>query len=405
MGRSTGERPASGLARPAAMKPDPYRHSHTRSNRHAKSQPLDPDDLRRRLYVVIAEQEALQERKRRERLKARSTEEDESGSDLGLGELGTALGASATTNPGDDERSFAARMMRGKPPTASSLLEGNGIKSSEGKPVRSTSQSIQDRIRRRPLRAEPMSTESTVNASSYHHVPQVAATQFATTTTGNGMRECNSVHSLSQAALKFRIDGTPPDRIDLDSGVSSAQTNALRRVHSHRENSYENSQFQYSRFMSNDRGGSKENRRQLRPSSSIVLGRRKSGRKSSFGNILEDEVSNIHPIAAMDPPIDEIASEETLVVDPATVNEHRVDWTQSDEVYEKPKSTARIPLLRKADSLWTLKGRLGSLTKNGHDRDEKTSAVREKQEAGSPSASSRSSPKFLRFGFLTRFKR
>ncbi|KAI1381553.1 hypothetical protein F4677DRAFT_129626 [Hypoxylon crocopeplum] len=408
MGRSVGDHRASGAARQAAAKPEPSRQNHTKQHRHGKSQPFDADDLRRRLYVVLAEQEALKEKRRRERLEegSRATQNEEYSTPMsrqsGIGKTDTAVLKSANTMPEASEASFAARVARSKHATVNPHQKEGSAKSSEPKLGRSMSRSIQDKLRRKPSRVAPVSTESELRAPLYHHVPQEAATQFERTATANSMREKNLVHSLSQSAIKFHVEGRPSDQIELDSSITPAQqSRALKRAQSHREKMHERNQFQNLGPVADERRSSEESRHHRRHSS-IGLNPVKSGRKASFGYIPEDEPLTVHATAASDLPIDEISSEETLVVDPAAAHEHRVDWTQSDEMYERRKAGARNPLLRKADSLWTLKGKLGHRAKSSYSRDEKMSPLREKQEKG---LTSPSPPKFLRLGFLTRFRR
>ncbi|KAI2632371.1 hypothetical protein GGR54DRAFT_32143 [Hypoxylon sp. NC1633] len=409
MGRSANSHQVSGPARQAAVKPDSYRQGHAKQHRQAKSQPFDADDLRRRLYVVIAEQDASKEKRRRERLEeARSKQNGEQGTpiiQLGIEATNMAIFNPAHTKPEAVEPSFSARMVRSKYTEADSLQRGASTKPSDPKLGRSMSKSIQDKLRRKPSRAGPVPTETESKPLSYHHVPQEAASQFERTATANGMRDNQLVHSLSQSALRFHVEGRPSDQIELDSSVTPAQQNrALKRAQSHREKLHERNQFQATRLVSDERRSSEESRHRRRSSAG------KPGKNAGFGYILEDEALTIpvHPATIPNLPIDEVSSEETLVVDPAAANEHRVDWTQSDEVYhEKPKALtgARIPLLRKADSLWTLKGKKSSgerRTRNGYVRDGKMSPLREKQE---DAPTSPSPPKFLRLGFLTRFRR
>ncbi|KAI2625272.1 hypothetical protein GGS26DRAFT_592958 [Hypomontagnella submonticulosa] len=390
MGRSAGDR-ASIAARQAAIKPDTFKPSQPGRHRHAKSQPFDADDLRRRLYVVIAEQEASKK-------KRRSRHEAESGSarDTSTNRSGTPK--SVATKPGADETSFAARMARGQTP-GDLLLKDGSVLPPEGKLGRSVSKSIQDKLRRRASRIEPILAEDVIKAPTYHHIPQQAAAQFERTATANSMREGNLVHSLSQSALKYHTEGRQCDRTELESSMSPAQQNrALERARSHREKVHERNQFQSPRQLADERRSSEESRRNI----IIGLSPIKSRGKNSIGNIPEDEALAVHPVAPLDPPVDEIASEETLVVDPMVVREHRVDWTQSDEPYSRPKTAVRIPLLRKADSLWTLKGKLVHLSKNSYSMDEKMGAIREKHDDGLTSPSKNKS---LRLGFLAKFRR
>ncbi|KAI1139554.1 hypothetical protein F5Y05DRAFT_411743 [Hypoxylon sp. FL0543] len=405
MGRPADGRQQLSSARQAPHKSDAYRQGQTRQ-RHAKSQPFDPDDLRRRLYVVLAEQEAAKEKKRRERPeKRRSTQSnalDTPTSKSDTRKMGSTVPKSTTTKPGPSEMSFAARMARRKS-SASEMAKENVDPSSEPKAGRSMSKSVREKLRRKSSKVGPtsMEKEDALNVSSYHHVPQEAASQFERTATGSGMRERNLGHSSSQPSVKLQVESRrPSDQTEYDPSITPMQQHrALERVHSRRELHHERSLFQNPHPFSDERGSSDEGHRRH---SIIGLAPVRSRRKSSFGDILENEALTIHPTGTFELPADEMASEETLAVDPATAHEHRVDWTQSDEIHEKPKTTAKIPLLRKADSLWTLKGKIGGLAKNGQHHHEKTGAMREKHEQG---LASHSTPKFLRMGFLTKFKR
>ncbi|KAI1765853.1 hypothetical protein GGR53DRAFT_488546 [Hypoxylon sp. FL1150] len=278
-------------------------------------------------------------------------------------------------------------------------------------PERSMSKSIHDKLRRKPSKMEPAATENTARlSSSYHHVPQEAASQFARTATSTGMLDKHLVHSLSQSALKYHIEGRVSDQVELDSSTTPAQqARALKRAQSHRDKLHERNQFQHPRAVADERGSSEEaphhvpHRRRSVSGLAHKQSSSSSRRKNSFGNIPEDDTLRSRPAVAADSPISELASEETLVVDPAAAaNEHRVDWTQSDEPYEKPRSAIKNPLLRKADSIWTLRGRLGNLTKNSQARDEKKFPGREKHVDGSaPSLP----PKSHRLAFFARLRR
>ncbi|OTB03578.1 hypothetical protein M426DRAFT_321738 [Hypoxylon sp. CI-4A] len=390
MGRSADGHQVINPARPAPSKPEPYPYRH-KQHRSAKSQPFDAEDLRRRLYVVIAEQEAS---KKQRRVKVHNVESPRTV------EKETSTSRPTSTKLEHNQISFAARMIRTKDMATDTLLKESPPQPSEPKPTRSMSRSIQDKLKRKSSKIEPVTIESITNSPSYHHVPQEAATQFVRTATATGMHDRILVHSLSQSALKYHVEGRLSDRIELDASTTPAQQKrVLERVHSQSEKTHSRNQFQSPKPVADEL----EEPRQYRRHSVIGLTPAKSKRKNSFGNILEEEVMAIRPAPPIDPPIEEISSEETLVADPALAHEHRVDWTQHDE---KPRVGVKIPLLRKADSLWTLKGKLtprrGSAP--GIVRDERMDVLREKHESGS-SPTSPSQSKFLRFGFLARFKR
>ncbi|KAI1084402.1 hypothetical protein F5B20DRAFT_576541 [Whalleya microplaca] len=413
MNRTADLRQASGTAKQAVAKPDTRKQNYTRHHRHAKSQPFDADDLRRRLHVVIAEQEEkeLQERKRRARLEAleRVPQEkhDSATDEHAIEESDTT--SLKLTRPVADGTSFAARMAKDNRATADSPLRANTNRSSG----RSKPKSLQDKLRRKSSRGVEPTAEHAEKPTPYHHVPQEAAAQFARTATAISVGDRSLVHSLSQAALSYHMEGSrPSDRAELEASMTPAQQQrALRRAQSYREKLHERNQFQQAHVpQAEERSSSEESLQHNAAASSRgkASGCGRSERQNSFGNILEDEVlAVVHPPPAIhDLPADQISSEETLVVDPATANEHRVDWTQSDEVYEKPKRT-KSPLLRKADSIWTLKARLGNFTKQSHhnnNRGEKP-VVREKEAVFAAALSPPPQKSHSRFGFLARFKR
>ncbi|KAI1461153.1 hypothetical protein F4805DRAFT_454090 [Annulohypoxylon moriforme] len=482
MGRPTDARQQSGSTRQSVVKPDPYKQNLVKQHRH-KSQPFDPDDLRRRLYVVIAEQEAAKEkRKRRERLAEAGSVSTQSK------DHDTPISRPESTKPVPNEPSFAARVTRRKsmvsdpalPPKESSTQ----TQPPEPKTGRSMSKSIQDKLRRKSIikSTEPLPTSTIENtaptqahvqtqpqAATYHHVPQSAAAQFERTTTANGMRDRNLSHSLSQSGLKHHAkDRASPDptaqqnraAAALERAHSNSNSNKSNREKPHFQNPFQNARP----ASSSSRSDHDEIAPHFRRHSIIGLTQVKTRRRSSaIGNIAEDETTQtfavgVHPVLGVpiELPVDEISSEETLAVpvDPATAAEHqRVDWTQSDEPVpvvvggggtEKPRGAAmvsRIPLLRKADSLWALKGRLGggrsgslSLGLSGsgsgkggqQDRNQNGNGDRGRRQSGLEKLGgamkgdrnhhqqqqqreegfASTSPKFLKsFGFLTRFKR
>ncbi|KAI0884684.1 uncharacterized protein GGS22DRAFT_145727 [Annulohypoxylon maeteangense] len=415
MGRPTDARHQSVSTRQSVVKPDPYKQNIIKQHRH-KSQPFDPDDLRRRLYVVIAEQEAAKEkRKRRERLAEVGTVSTQSK------DHDTPISRPESTKPGPNESSFAARVTRRKsmlsdpppPPKESS------IQPPEPKTGRSMSKSIQDKLRRKSvIKSEPPPASKTTDKASqtqaqtqpqpptYHHVPQSAAAQFERTTTVNGMRDRNLSHSLSQSGLKHHAkDRASPDPTQQQSQIALERANS-NSSKPHFQNPFQNNARPISASSHADH---EDIAPHFRRHSIIGLTQVKMRRRSSaIGNIAEDESTTqtftvgLHPVLGVpiEVPIDEISSEETLAV-PGNPADHRVDWTQSDEVDVKPRS--RIPLLRKADSLWALKGRLGGRSGSlslGGGKGEKFAAG-----GGEKNREEGLGTRFWRLGFLTRFKR
>ncbi|KAI0131305.1 hypothetical protein F4814DRAFT_445443 [Daldinia grandis] len=417
MGRSANDHRASMPARQAVPKSDPYRPSNTRQQRHSKSQPFDADDLRRRLYIVIEEQEA--QKKRQKRRPDENYQSQEQSRSMSRSEVRPT----DTTKPGASEKSFAIRMAKSKVSVADSTRESDA-QPPKIKSGRSMSKSIQDRLRRRPSEVDPTATESAAKATSYQHMPQEAAAQFERTATANSMRERNLEHSLSQSTLKYHVERRPSDQHELGSSIPPIHT--LERVRSKRELFHERNPFQTPQWHPTAVADAEEiyphhqpqpqpqPQHQLRRHSAPLVIPPRPWRKNSIGTVLEDKA------------MDEISSEETLVqvaADPlitttTTINEHRVDWTQSDEKPGRPTAAAtgggggRIPLLRKADSLWTLK-KLGGFNRGGGAVREKQQQQQHKQQqhlredGGSTAASSPSSSplKFPRLGFLMKLRR
>ncbi|KAK6955383.1 hypothetical protein Daesc_003018 [Daldinia eschscholtzii] len=392
MGRSANDHRLTMPARQTVPKSDPFRPNNARQQRHTKSQPFDADDLRRRLYIVLAEQEA---QKKRQKRRPDESSEERSGS-ISLSESSRQTD---TTKPGASEKSFAARMARNKGTASDAGSRENDAQPPKTKTGRSMSRSIQDRLRRRPSEVDPTATESAVKATPYQHIPQEAAAQFERTATAYSMREINLGHSQSQSRLTHHIERRRSVQHDVDSNSSIQEGHALERVQSKQDLFNGRNPFQTPQWHPAETGPQSQQpqpqpQHQLRRHSAPLVIPPRPWRKNSIGTVLEDRV------------MDEISSEETLVIDP--VPEHRV-YNEKKPTAKPPTTTTsttsttggKIPLLRKADSLWTLK-KLGGGFKNG--------AVREKQQhqqqdESSPASSSSSPLKFPRFGFLMKLRR
>ena len=252
----------------------------------------------------------------------------------------------------------------------------------------------------------------------YHHVPQVAAQQFARTATAKAsLSDMSSVHPLSRQALKFHIEGSAAERTELELSKGPAEQNrALRRAQSTRERLQERNQFQddASLFAASVAvANPTRNKRHSLPADGFAVGGSTSSSSlpdsrnhqhhhwnwANMGDIVEDtplytnnhdddhyhyqsgEFSPSHQtnhrrqrsmnFADLMPscrPVD--ANGEPLVVrNNATGADRRADWAQKDEkdlkLSQQQSNTNKVPrspLLRKADSLWALKGKLVSVS-------------------------------------------
>lgn len=172
-------------AKMAAHQPMPHRvaaKSSSRNNHASKPQSqrlkaLDADDLTRRLYVVLAEQKAQAERKKRARAaveaerQANAAAVARNANVLHPGQHGIPLGPTvASTQIQKREATAAKSHVRNAPrdsneyPPKAEKLQKAGMKNS-------TSSSSN------------RNSEDAPPPSNYRHVPQVAASQFARTTT------------------------------------------------------------------------------------------------------------------------------------------------------------------------------------------------------------------------------
>lgn len=435
-GRYYRQPPAAATAAvPAKQRQTMAMHHGNNNNRQrtAKSQPFDADDLRRRLYVVLAEQESSRQQKRYARMEE------------------VAARARAERNNNNNNNSAAAKGREEEGEEG----EGEGEGESELVEVKRASVASHDAAGDENANFNKTSSWrtdlNTTTTAPYRHVPQVAASQFVRTTTAEAV-DRRRLHALSYSALSAHADGGA--QVNNNNNNNSAaghqkqlQTKrSLRRVQSQRDNSnvyYErsqNSRFVEGCYYNNTTGTGVENNnnnsnsRQNRHSM-MVYG------KPSYTDLSSAAAANANGMnirrsrsALEDYPTEEDDSGvDFFVPDLATVNEHhRVDWTQSDEVRhhhhhhnhnenEKRKpsvslSTKGGPRLHRVESIWTLKAKLGNLIRHHHhqhnSKEERPIATIIHEEEVSPSTTttttaSSSSPvkSGRRGGFLGRFRR
>ncbi|CRK18434.1 hypothetical protein HYQ45_005725 [Verticillium longisporum] len=350
------------------------------SQQPSRPVPFDPEDLSRRLSIVLAQQKAHAERRRAP--KTDSTRHPK-----------PALShpAASSSRPQDAFFTGAATKKSSQPPKAA-------------KAVDSTSPPLQDE-----------------NGS---YIPRVAATQFARTTTAADMAHQDLAHMFSRRAInttRSHRSGTDPGvamppiprQHPLTVAAPSTMTSAdltpshpvrtrsgARKTHAPHDRTHDR---QHSQMLQRNRileaaaaageAGDLQGRYPQRhtiegPIAMAAVGGAQATEEQLHGDDAARRVSTGDLLGR--PHLNEkgaAAADDEPEVPPHDVNEHRVDWTQSDE---RPK-TRSTPLLRKADSIWTLRGRLGSLGKNA--RDDKGTPAGEGESLKSPRA-----------GFFARFK-
>lgn len=358
--------------------------------------PFDPEELTRRLYLVQAEQKAYADRKRRVRVEA---ERQAKVATIGESQAQKKVDRTRPTSHPNSDRSHHSR--------------GNNpdVRKSQDK-IRTKHDSSPQQHSHSHRRTGSVASTSSGHkpneeaASSYHHKPQVAASQFARTTTVENADDAH-IHSLSKKAMKFHLDG-PNANHDLrplyDIGPRDAARN-LRRAQSQREKQYERNQFQHPSNMDSAIEIDEQRLRLAqRHTFETTLGKDDNGqdaeydlKRSSMGAKLFAPVLNELPPTALH--LDRVDSRDNggtcgLMAE----RENRVDWTQSDECPKSPEHAAPS-LLRKVDSKWNLKGRFAKSRKSSEPR-HLTSPAEESASEDLPM-----SPKSPKHGFFSRFKR
>ncbi|POR32317.1 Uncharacterized protein TPAR_07480 [Tolypocladium paradoxum] len=358
--------------------------------RPSQSQPIDPNELTRRLYIVIAEQKAQSERKKRARAEAeRRARHCPSGADTGRDKV-------------EDATPFTA--VREKSPNLPTQQQKNNDKH-DGEPQKAKA----ERTASKTSTGSGHKEGEDGHPSTYRHVPQVAALQFARTTTVESPTNRLLVHKLSKKAVKFHMEAPNANSEICAAGPNASpfeQAQALRRAQSMRGRQYERNQFHHMPTLETTAElDEKQAHLHYRHTfethfkvKGVDLEGKKDVRRRSTGSILgrmEHPLVGSFEIPAGSIPVQRRESDE-VAVDPS--EHHRVDWTQSDEARAPPVPNATSPPpLRKPESRWTLRGRLGSRTKHSKHHKPPTSP----DEKRAP----QELPKSPKAGFFARFKR
>ncbi|TFA99296.1 hypothetical protein CCMA1212_008950 [Trichoderma ghanense] len=382
-----------------------------------RPQPLDADDLTRRLHVVLAEQKAHADRKKRARAaldaerQANAAAVARNASALHPGQRGIPMGP---TVPSTQIQKKEATASKSQIPSAPRDANQDAPKT--------------ERLHRAGLRN---STSSSSNRNSedtppstYRHIPQVAASQFARTTTTETVTEKHLVHKLSRQAIKYHMQGPNAAAAQSPDLAPAEQNKALRRAQSMRERQYERNQFQQPHILATTAEVDErpvttapQTFQEYLHSKSLdgIDEPSKEMRRRSMGAILGMMISRDAEIAELSHTSSEnhSAANHSDIV-PTNPDEHRVDWTQSDEAailqqrkqqqqsqlpQQSQKSTTGPNVLRKAESKWALRTRLGSLSKKG----DKSSSPTEEKDARSLAERPKSPTKAG--GLFARFKR
>ncbi|KAB5582493.1 hypothetical protein GE09DRAFT_1211136 [Coniochaeta sp. 2T2.1] len=352
---------------------------------------FDAEELTRRLYIVLADRKAHEDRKR--------TRQHE---DAKL----------------KDARSWTSRHHRNR--------EAAGRRSNEATRETATSQPSSGRqISLRPIGssssekaakqrkdAPPPPPEPT-GGSSYHHIPQEAAKQFQRTTTVAPMRESSSSTSnilqtkLSKQALKLHLASSPnqptlqpiPDATPISpvlnhylhthtrvdewrSRIPEDVVDGEEREEYHLAPQHQHQNQDTYSVLQDEQHTFAAELAKLKPPAA-----QNNNRRNSTGDILAspptaETTNRLSLILPGRTSLADVLESPTPPLAPMSADEHRVDWTQSDEAQAQRAAAAAelaaaavpqpvpqqrqhkplllTPLLRKADSIWTFRGRLGS---------------------------------------------
>ncbi|KAL7926637.1 hypothetical protein ACQKWADRAFT_145399 [Trichoderma austrokoningii] len=396
-------------AKMAAHQSMPYRGPVKGSSRNQaakqtrQSRAFDPEDLTRRLHIVLAEQKAVAERKKRaraaveaERL-ANAAAAARNASVLHPGQHGIPLGPTAPST-----------FIQKKQVTAAASKSSHGkLESSEHAKIAKENSTSSSSNRN--------SEDAAPSNNNYRHVPQFAASQFARTTTAETVTEKHLLHKLSRQAMKFHMQG--PNAMASMAAASdltpSEQNKALRRVQSMRERQYERNQFQHSHTLAataeiDEKPASpatahtfQEYRKSKEEPPSKALRRRSVG--AILGMMISSDPDPAR--ASLSSAENQSDANHSDVVVSINADEHRVDWTQSDEAAipaQQPvqASATSQNTLRKSESRWALRTKLGHFGK----KSDKLASPTEERDEESPVESPKS-PLAKAGGLFARFKR
>lgn len=299
------------------------------------SQPVDADDLRRRLYSVISQREIAKEKRRLARAEEAARKAEETPE------------RSTATSRGGQQAAEGGILADVSNQQQNIQVRGPSGSSNVPQPSGDIQPSMNDAMRRSPSRkgATAQQTQGR-SGTSEPYIPTEAAEQFARTATAQNPKNKSRVHDLSREALRLHTETLP-----------AGQGHALRKVQSERERLRERNQFQNTRVLEDTAAidtlrdpkqrHSVPNRDQY--SDWAAPHRRYSTRRS----LQCEEHAPLRAVRSND------TIPEGQVVAAGGVNPsnyHMVDWSQSDETQDQSRGM-RSPLLKKADSLWGLKDR------------------------------------------------
>lgn len=346
-----------------------------RTTRKPKTLILDPEDLTRRLEVVVAERKAYDERKRTSRANIdRANQCLTSSPEKRKGREAPPDGAPYPVEDPNPIRAAAARRSAHSTKYLSMVDPG-------------------------PPELPQKDDVASIDEPFYQHIPVVAASQHIRTTTISSGDNQPLVHKLSRRAMDFHLNG-PIATQDANSNTTAGEyTRNLERVHGERTKVYGRNQFQHpARF--DDPGDLRQsglaNRHSMDPFPARQPGDEgehvPAHRSSLYGlqgsTRVDQELAHTAGTEA-----DSLPRQHILPIPTYTTpfDDHRVDWTQADE-RARGHDQQSLP---KGRPRWRLKAHLNFHRHSASERDMLTPVQAEPALAVKTSKS----------GFFTRFKR
>ncbi|KAK1996149.1 hypothetical protein LX36DRAFT_580989 [Colletotrichum falcatum] len=352
--------PRDQSAVPAAQPIKPVAAAARPRPRCSQPMPFDPEELSQKLAKVLADQRLHAERRRRSRSEAAAVVTgltaaipQGQGAHLPHASLAREYLEKGSLRPG-----HSVTRPRTEPLSVRPIRE-----TVEPSPARPKSKTSDDDCRSSQSAGKGSSRRKGSDGERHHFIPQFAASQFTRTATSENMSDSKGL-------------------------VRKLSRTALRLAQGHRERHQERVNVQRERIPETAEIGNDRNHHRHTIEGTLGAGwtaearQARAMRRMSTGELLmawDSEDPSPHPDDTADIPAPE-----------QNPYEHRVDWTQSDEIQPQPKPK---PSLRKADSIWALKNKLGVFAKHGRDENHSRD--------NSPPSDVLRSPKG---GFFSRFK-
>ncbi|VUC23878.1 unnamed protein product [Clonostachys rosea] len=335
---------ATGATR-AALHPKKPPHKH----RHSSSSPFDPEELSRKLTIIQAEQRVLAEQTKIARIGTEHKAPLQKSKDQRAEKKHYDLAHEFPQSDKNKRRSHPGHVGANSVP---GQCQDESIHDNTGAGFDASCIN----------HAAGVQNGDDGCPSTYRHIPQVAALQFARTTTIDAPSEKGLVHRLSKMALKYHMDGVKADTGFQDESHTIAPYEAaktLKKAQRKREKQYQRNQFQHPSTMLPTVG---INEFAIHPVQQTLFETDTSPKslesedEGAAGMTMEKVASAPHAERHENPHHEGLTEAE--------IAEHRVDWTQSDEIK-----------LRRSESRWKLKRHLG-----GHKHKDGPAVLPEEEE-------------------------